>query len=143
VRTDWPVWGRIARGIRARARPVALLAALLMVDPNLKGDIVSQIEGAVVSFFRGIWNGISSFFGTIFSAIANLFADFFSAPASAISESWVSFENWVNQFGVLAPLFTVLMVAAFVGIAVLIIWLIVKFSVSEGEQTAEEAEEGV
>jgi phage-related protein len=110
---------------------------------GLQADIVSQIESAIISFFTSIWNGIVSFFGQIFTAVANVITTIFQAPVNAITSSWVSFQVWANGFGPIAPLLTILMVGLFFAVAVFFIWLLAKLSVSEGEQTAEEAEEGV
>ena len=109
----------------------------------LRGDVISSIESLIAGFFQTIWDGISSFFGTIFQAIANTFAAVFEAPVSAVESSWTSFSNWANGFGPLAPILVVAIIAAVFVISTWAIWLIIKLSVSEGEQTAEEAEEGM
>ena len=110
--------------------------------PSLRGDIISSIENAILGFFVSIWDGISSFFGTIFQSIANTFAAVFEAPVNAVESSWVSFSAWANGFGPLAPVLVIVIIAAVFVIAIWVIWLVIKLSVSEGEQTAEEAEEG-
>ena len=110
--------------------------------PSLRGDIISSIENAIVGFFVSIWDGISSFFGTIFQSIANTFAAVFQAPVNAVESSWASFSAWANGFGPLAPVLVIVIIAAVFLIAIWVIWLVIKLSVSEGEQTAEEAEEG-
>lgn len=128
-------WGLV----RAR-RPVLAFPAVALVA---FGDIISQIENAILGFFESIWNGISSFFGTIFGAIAQTFATIFSAPGQAIQSSFASLNAWAAQYGPLAPVITILIVAAVIVIGTYLIWFIIKVSVSEGEQTGEEAEEGV
>lgn len=126
-----------ARRVRI-PRGVALPAFALVVP----ADIVSQVENAIIGFFQTIWSGISSFFGSIFQSIANVISEIFQAPVNAIQSSWVAFESWANSFGPLAPLLTVGMVALVVIIAIFLIWLVIKVTVSEGEQTLGEAEEG-
>jgi hypothetical protein len=126
-----------ARRAPAGATP-ALLAALYA-----HGDIISDVENAIVQFFTDVWDGIESFFGTIFDAIANTFATIFSAPASAIQSSFNSLSAWASEYGPLAPIITIVIVGAVLIIAIFLIWLIIKISLSEGEETAEEAEEGV
>lgn len=107
------------------------------------GDIVSQIESAFIGFFQGIWTGIQSFFGTIFNSIASALASIFTAPIAAINASWTALQNWASGFGPLAPILTVLVLGTFAVILGWFIWLVIKLSVSESEQTGEELEEGV
>jgi hypothetical protein len=126
---------------RAHARSIAVLALLLAAP--LHADIVSDLENAIIGFFSSIWNGIEGFFGTIFDAIANTFATIFNAPAQAIEASWTDLENSTAGLGIFSPIVTILVVFAVVAVATFLIWLVIKISVSEGEQTGEEAEEGV
>lgn len=125
----------------ARAFVFAAVAPALLPHV-LYGDILTQIESAIISFFTSIFNGITAFFGTIFAAIANVLAAIFNAPVAAITSSWTSFQTWANQYGPIAPFLTILMVAAFFLIGAVAIWLVIKFSVKQTEETAEEAEEG-
>jgi hypothetical protein len=126
-----------------RAEALAPLPVLVLLGIALRGDIVSQIENAIIGFFQTIWNGITSFFGTIFGAIANAFAAIFNAPIAAIQGAWADLQNSVASFGIFAPLVTILVVVAIFVIVAYVIWVIIKLSVSEGEQTGEEVEEGV
>jgi hypothetical protein len=121
------------------AEPLGLALAAMV----LYGDIVSQIESAILSLFQSVWNGIESFFGTIFSAIANTFATIFNAPVGAIQASFTTLTNSASGFGVFAPVVVIVIVAAVLIIATYLIWLIIKVSASEGEKTVEEGEEGV
>lgn len=110
---------------------------------QIYADIFSQIQGAIIGFFQGIWNGVQAFFGQIFQAIANVIVAIFQAPINAINASWTNFTNSLAGFGPLAPLITAAMVGLVFVVAAFFIWLIAKLSVSETEQTAEEVEEGV
>ncbi len=106
------------------------------------GDIVCEIEQGVIGFFQSIWNGISGFFGGIFGSIGNLFSNIFTAPINSINASWASLQGWASGFGPLSPLITVGIVVLVVVIVVFFLWLVIKLSVSEGEQTLGELEEG-
>lgn len=114
-------------------------AALAVGAVVLYGDIISVIEG----FLEDLWSAVASFFGTIFGAISSGIAEVFTVPLQGLGLAWSTFQAWADSYGPLAPLLTVLMIGLFMAIAVFFIWLLVKFSVSESEQTAEEAEEGV
>jgi hypothetical protein len=113
--------------------------ALLLV---IHADVISSLEGALEGFFQSILSGIDNFFGTIFQSLANTIAAIFNAPVQAIDTSFASLNNWAANYGPLAPIITILVVAAVFLLVVLLIWLIIKISVSEGEQTLGEAEEG-
>lgn len=121
--------------------PAAAVAGLVAL--RIYADLLSQISSAIVGFFTSIWNGIQAFFGQIFQSIANVISTIFQAPVNPITSSWTAFTNWANGFGPIAPLVTVLMVGLVFGVAAFFVWLVVKLSVSETEQTAEEVEEGV
>ncbi|MCI4360087.1 MAG: hypothetical protein L3J91_00125 [Thermoplasmata archaeon] len=129
----------VPSAIAGRAAPAFLVAT----PHELHADILSQIESAIIGFFTSIFQGIENFFGTIFQAIANTFALIFSAPGAAIQASFASLTIWASQYGPLAPLITIGVVSIVLIIATFLIWLIIKISTSEAEQTGEEVEEGV
>jgi hypothetical protein len=105
----------------------------------LRGDVWSSILG----FLDSIWSGIAWFFGGILSAIQQALESLITIPIGAVQGAWNSFEAWANQYGPLAPLLVVGMIGLFLAIAAFFIWLLVKYSVSQVEQTGEEVEEGV
>ncbi len=129
-----------AWGGRGKARLGAMAVAL---TPVAYGDIVSQIENAVIGFFQTIWDGIVSFFGQISNAIVSIPVTAFTDAANVLGQSFTSLGTWANTFGPLSPLIVAGIVSMVVLIIVFVLWLVIKLSVSEGEQTAEEAEEGV
>jgi hypothetical protein len=90
-----------------------------------------------------VWNGIESFFAGIFGSIAAAIETVFGSLVAPINASWQDFQAAVAPYGLLAPIITALVIAAFVMIGVFVIWLLIKFSVSQTEQVGEEAEEGV
>jgi hypothetical protein len=142
--------GMNARELAARGWALArtrhrslLLPALLVVPFHVEyGDIISQIEQAILGFFASIWNGIQSFFGTIFSAIANTFAAIFNAPVQAIQNSFAQLGLWANHWGPLSPIIVLSIVGVAFLIAVFLLWLMIRFSVHAAGETAEETEEG-
>jgi len=111
----------------------------VVVLAALYGDVWSYIE----AFFASIWNGIESFFGAIFGAIESALIEVIQIPFQGLQSSWASFQTWANSYGPLSPLLTIGMIGLFLSIAAFFIWLLVKYSTSETEQTAEEVEEGV
>jgi hypothetical protein len=113
--------------------------SVTVLVPIGRADIWSIIEG----FFGSIWNGIVAFFGTIFGAIANALVQVIEIPFSGLQSSWNAFQVWANSYGPIAPLLTIGMIGLFLAVAAFFIWLLVKYSTSETEQTAEEVEEGV
>ena len=127
------------RQSRATAAAPAAAWGLSRIAP---ADVVSQITAAIIAFFTSIWNGIQGFFGNIFGALSNAVAAIFNAPVSVINASWQAFQTWVVQFGPLAPLLTTIILAAVFILAVWLVWLIVKLSVSESESIGGEVEEG-
>lgn len=116
---------------------------LLALTLVIYGDVVTTLENAIISFFQTIFNGIANFFGTIFGALANTLGAIFNAPVQAVQSSFASLSTWAAQYGPLAPIITILIVSVVLLIGAYVIWLIIKLSVSEGEQTLGEAEEGV
>lgn len=135
--------GDVARGGAAgRAEPLAVHRAAVLAIAALWGDIISDIENGILAFFTEIWDGISSFFGRIFNAISSTFATIFSAPQQAITGAFGSLNTWASQYGPLAPLLTVAVVAGTFILGTWLVWTVVKVSVSEGEETGEEVEEG-
>jgi hypothetical protein len=124
---------------RAEAFHVAILAHALAVY----GDIVSQIESAIVAFFQSIWNGISGFFGGIFASIGDAFRSFFEAPIQFVQGAFQSLSSFADQYGPFAPIILIGIVGVVFVAVVLILWLIIRVSVSEAEKTGDELEEGV
>jgi len=129
----------------SRAEALFVFAArLFQAEYRLaQGSILNQIWEAIVAFFQSIWAGIVSFFGAIAQSIANVIVAIFQSPINAINASWVAFQAWANQYGPLAPIFTILVFGAFLLIAVFFIWLAVKLTTSEAEGVGTEVEEGV
>ena len=129
--------------IRDRAPGGASGGAALGVTLFVYGDITSQIVAAIEGFFASIWNGVQSFFGGILQSLSNLISSVFLAPVAGIQSSFQQLSTSANQFGLFAPLLELGIVSIAVVLVVFVLWLITKLSVSEGEQVAEEAEEGV
>lgn len=128
------------RGPLQRKEAVAPVLALTLF---VYGDIVSQVENAIFGFFQSIWDGISSFFGQIFQGFANLIVSIFELPVTALQSSFAALTSFANAFGPLSPIIVLLVITAVVLLGVWLLWIVIKLSVSEGEQTGEELEEGV
>lgn len=133
---------------RAEARrrgALDLFATGLVVAlaPGPRGDIIAQIEDAIISFFSQIWNGIAGFFGNIFGGISATFATIFGAPAAAVRAAYTSLQDWSDQYGAFAPIITVGVIFLVFLLASVGLWLVIRISVSEAEKTGDELEEGV
>lgn len=145
-RLAW-VWGAVLALLAAptRRRRAGGAYALLALAGTFRvyGDIISTIEGDIVGFFASIWQGVSNFFGSIFSSLADTISAAIGAPVQAIDNSFAVLESWSANFGPLAPIAVIAIVAVVLMIIILVLWLAIRLSVSEGEETLGEAEEGV